>query len=64
MQANDVLTVAEVAALIRVDPATIRRWIISGDLPAMRVGRGYRISEAALEEYLAAAQVAPTGAAS
>jgi excisionase family DNA binding protein len=33
------LTVAEAAALLRVAPSTIRRWIRQGDLPAYRLGR-------------------------
>jgi excisionase family DNA binding protein len=33
------LTVAEIAADLRLNPATIRLWIRSGDLPAKRVGR-------------------------
>lgn len=36
---EDYLTVAEAAALLRVAPSTIRRWIREGDLPAYRVGR-------------------------
>jgi len=32
---NDLLTVQEVADLLRVDPTAIRRWIIAGILPAV-----------------------------
>jgi excisionase family DNA binding protein len=35
----DYLTVTEAAALLRVAPSTIRRWIREGDLPAYRIGR-------------------------
>lgn len=28
---------------MRVDPATVRRWIADGRLPALRVGRTYRV---------------------
>ena len=35
---DDYLTVAEAAALLRVAPATIRRWIRAGQLPAYRLG--------------------------
>ena len=35
---EEYLTVAEAAALMRVAPSTIRRWIREGDLPAYRLG--------------------------
>jgi excisionase family DNA binding protein len=37
--AEDYVTVAEAAALLRVAPSTIRRWIREGDVPAYRIGR-------------------------
>jgi excisionase family DNA binding protein len=37
------LTVNEVAALFRVCPKTVRRWISSRALPATRLGRDWRI---------------------
>ena len=36
---HDYLTVAEAAALLRVAPSTVRRWIRQGDVPAYRLGR-------------------------
>jgi excisionase family DNA binding protein len=36
---EDYATVDEAAALMRVAPSTIRRWIREGVLPAFRVGR-------------------------
>ena len=39
------LTVAEVAAGMRVSNMTVYRLIKSGELPAVRVGKGYRIRE-------------------
>jgi excisionase family DNA binding protein len=36
---EEYLTVSEAAALLRVAPSTIRRWIREGDLPAYRVGK-------------------------
>jgi excisionase family DNA binding protein len=38
------LTVAQVAAGFQVTAQTIRNWIDQGVLPAVRVGRGFRIA--------------------
>ena len=45
-------TVAEVAAVMRVSNMTVYRLIGSGELPALRVGKGYRIFETDLERFL------------
>ncbi len=50
--AGGLLTVAEVAAAMRVSNMTVYRLIKTGDLPAMRVGKNYRIREADVERYL------------
>jgi excisionase family DNA binding protein len=42
------LTVAEVAAMMRVSNMTVYRMVESGKLPAVRFGRSYRIPESAL----------------
>jgi excisionase family DNA binding protein len=47
-------TVAEVARRLRVSNMTVYRLVKSGQLPAVRVGRGYRIREADLQRYLEA----------
>ena len=36
---EEFVTVAEAAAFLRVAPATIRRWIREGEVPAYRIGR-------------------------
>jgi len=46
------LTVAEVAAGMRVSKMTVYRLIESGDMLAVRVGRSYRVKKADAEEYL------------
>ena len=46
------LTVAEVAALMRVSKMTVYRLVHSGDLSAVRVGRSFRVPESAVQEYL------------
>lgn len=46
------LTVAEVAAVMRVSKMTVYRLVHNGDLPAVRVGRSFRVSERAVSDYL------------
>lgn len=46
------LTVSEVARLLRVSNMTIYRLLKSGDLPAVRVGKNYRIQKRDIEAYL------------
>jgi excisionase family DNA binding protein len=46
------LTVAEVAAAMRVSKMTVYRLVHAGELPAVRVGRSFRVSEDAVDEYL------------
>lgn len=46
------MTVAEVAQLMRVSTMTVYRLIKAGDLPAVRVGKSYRIREGDVESYL------------
>lgn len=40
---DEFLTVAEVAAVLKVNQQTIRNWIDQGALPAYRIGRRVRI---------------------
>ena len=51
------LTVAEVADQMRVSRMTVYRLVHSGELPAVRVGRSFRVPQDALDAYLAAATV-------
>jgi excisionase family DNA binding protein len=46
------LTVAEVAAMMRVSKMTVYRLVHSGELPAVRVGRSFRVRETDANEYL------------
>lgn len=48
------VTVAEVADQLRVSNMTVYRLVQSGDLPAVRIGRSYRIREDDVDKYLAA----------
>ena len=46
------LTVAEVAAMIRVSKMTVYRLVHNGELPAVRVGRSFRVREKDANEYI------------
>jgi excisionase family DNA binding protein len=46
------LTVAEVAAVMRVSKMTVYRLVHSGDLASVQVGRSFRIPERAVHDYL------------
>ncbi len=48
------VTGGEVANLLRVSNMTVYRLVQSGQLPAIRVGRSYRIREDDVDKYLAA----------
>jgi excisionase family DNA binding protein len=51
-QKPETLKVGEVAAKLRVDPRTVYRMIELGDLPAVRVGRLFRIPAEAIEKLM------------
>jgi excisionase family DNA binding protein len=55
------LTVSEVAAVMRVSNMTVYRLIKTGELPAVRIGHSFRIRETELEAYLAARSVQVEG---
>lgn len=46
---DELLTVAEVAAMVRVSKMTIYRLVHAGELPSLRVGRSVRIPARAVE---------------
>ncbi len=52
MQDDEMLTVEEVAKMLKVHVKTVRHWIKTGELKAMDIGRGYRISRSDLQEFI------------
>lgn len=60
---RDLLTVAEVAEMLRVSTMTVYRLIRTGQLPAVRVGRSYRVRRGDLESYLEEQTVRPDSVA-
>ncbi len=52
LSAPKFLTVAEVAGMMRVSKMTVYRLVHNGELPAVRVGRSFRVLEEDVDEYL------------
>ncbi|MDH6111155.1 excisionase family DNA binding protein [Kitasatospora sp. MAP12-15] len=52
LQEVNFLTVAEVASVMRVSKMTVYRLVHGGELPAIRVGRSFRVPEQAVHDYL------------
>jgi excisionase family DNA binding protein len=53
MSEPDLLTVPEVAQLLRVSRGTVSRWISDGVLSSVRLGRHRRVSRSQLDGFLA-----------
>ncbi|SDZ95604.1 transcriptional regulator, AlpA family [Bowdeniella nasicola] len=47
------VTVAEVADLMRVSRMTVYRMVHAGELPAVRVGRSFRVPRSAVDDLIA-----------
>lgn len=45
-------TVKDIAELLKVGEATVRRWIKDGELRAIDIGRGWRIDPQDLDDFL------------
>jgi excisionase family DNA binding protein len=46
------LTVDDVAAALQLNPQTVSRWFRNGKLPGRKIGREWRISRKALEDFI------------
>ena len=52
-RANDpMLTVKEVAQELRVSERLVTKWITKGELPAIDLGKGYRIYRSDLDAFI------------
>ena len=50
---DDILTIEEVARVLKVNKRTVYRWIESGDLKAARIGRKtYRVFESDVRKFI------------
>lgn len=52
MVLNEVFTVSEIAAFLKTSHHQVRSMIRSGELEAVKVGREYRVTLAALDAFL------------
>jgi excisionase family DNA binding protein len=55
----DVLTLAEVAELLGVEPAEIEQLALDGELPARRIGEAWRFARSAVLAWLAHGSAGP-----
>src|SRR6266566_5551999 len=51
------LTTEEVAELLRIDPVTVRRLVMRGELTAYRIAGEYRFTEAGVESFVESQRV-------
>ena len=56
---NRLLTVNEVANVLRVSNMTVYRLVKSGQISAIRVGKNYRIKESDVSDYLSRGTTQP-----
>ncbi len=52
MSTEQLYTVAEVAAMMRVSKMTVYRLVHAGTIHSIRFGRSYRVPRSAIREYL------------
>lgn len=55
---GEVLTPEEAAAYLRVSRPTLLKAVRRGEVPVLHIGARWRVSRAALDQYLAGAQTA------
>ena len=55
---SELMTVEQVAAYLRLHKLTVYKFIRSGELQALRLGRSFRVRRADVEEFLEAHKVA------
>ncbi len=53
------LTVADVARQLQISEDTVRRWLKSGKLPALKIGKEWRIDPDDLKTFLAQSRKQP-----
>jgi len=58
-QPKEVLTVPQAADYLQASERTVRGLLAAGKLPGRKVGRSWRLSRRALDEYLSRANAVP-----
>ncbi len=56
------LKISECAERVGVDPMTIRRWVWTGLLPSVKLGKTVRIDEADLDRFIESSRTAASAA--
>lgn len=51
MVMDEVMTLKEVAAYLRIHVDTVRRWARQGTLPAVKLGKAYRVNSGDLQSW-------------
>jgi excisionase family DNA binding protein len=55
MAGNEVLIdVGQVAAMLKISTATVRRWVLQGYIPYMKIGKAIRFSNSDIEKWVSA----------
>jgi excisionase family DNA binding protein len=57
--ADDSLTVADIARILKLNQQTVRNWIDQGSLPALRVGRRVRVRRSDFDALLERGRTVP-----
>ncbi|HVP05656.1 MAG TPA: helix-turn-helix domain-containing protein [Dehalococcoidia bacterium] len=58
-QANPLMTVAEAADCLRFHPSTVYRLVRGGHLPALKLGKQWRVSKDAIHRLAESGQIQP-----
>ncbi|MGH7700378.1 MAG: helix-turn-helix domain-containing protein [Gemmatimonadales bacterium] len=59
MPSNEILTIEEVAAYLRLTPQTIYKWAQEKRLPAVKLGKEWRFRKSILDRWLDAQILGP-----
>ena len=59
-QTDELLTVAEIADILKINPQTVRNWIDAGKIPHLRIGqRRVRVYRRDFDAFLRASEYTP-----
>jgi excisionase family DNA binding protein len=55
------LDVGQVAEMLKVSAATVRRWVLQGYIPYMKIGKAVRFSNSGIEKWVGSKCADPKG---